>query len=200
MTAVRGQMSAALHYDVGMKRFAAVLLLLSLACAQEQPVATRTVDERMPVAVMYVGAPELPVREQPNDTAPVITTYSNGEAMSILTDKGEWVEVRTGDRSGWAKKADLTTAEGKTDAEENPQPKFRVMPLPVSAPSARGEIYIEADVNTDGDVVSTRMITNTTGSTALALQNEQALKRAKFYPIVVKGERQKFKYYHRVTY
>ncbi len=181
-----------------MKRLA--VLLVFIACTQEQPVPTGTVDERAPVAVMYVGAPELPVREQPNDTAVVITTYSNGEAVSILTDKGEWVEVRTGDRSGWAKKAELTTAEGKTEAETNPQPKFRVMPLPVSAPSARGEIYIEADVNTDGDVVSTRLITNTTGSTALASQNEQALKHARFHPIVVKGERQKFKYYHRVTY
>lgn len=185
-----------------MKRLAVLLLLLllSMACTQEQPVATGTVDERVPVAVLYVGAPELPVREQPNETAPLITTYSNGEAVSVLADKGEWVEVRTGDRSGWAKKAELTTADAKTEAEANPEPKFRVMPLPVSAPSAHGEIYIEADVNTDGDVVSTRMITNTTGSEALASQNEQALKRAKFYPIVVKGERQKFKYYHRVTY
>lgn len=182
-----------------MKRLA-LLLLLSLACANPEPASTGTVDERVPVGVMYVGAPELAVREQPNDTAAVITTYSNGEAISILVDKGEWVEVRTGDRSGWAKKADLATAEAKTRAEENPEPKFRVMPIPVSAPSARGEIYIEADVNTDGDVVATRLITNTTGSLALASQNEQALKRAKLYPIVVKGERQKFKYYHRVSY
>jgi hypothetical protein len=27
-----------------------------------------------------------------------------------------------------------------------------------------------------------------------------ALRHAKFYPIVIKGERQTFKYYHRVTY
>ncbi|HYR29080.1 MAG TPA: SH3 domain-containing protein, partial [Thermoanaerobaculia bacterium] len=152
------------------------------------------------IGISYVGAQELPVREAANDTAAVITTYSNGEAISVLADKGEWVEVRTGDRSGWAKKADLTTAEAKTEAEENPQPKFRVMPLPITAPGARGEIYIEADVNTDGDVVSTRIITNTTSSPALATQNEGALKRAKFFPIVVKGERQRFKYYHRVTY
>src|SRR5687767_11715708 len=176
------------------------LLLLLTACRAETPVATETVDTRPAVAVMYVGAPELTVREQPNDTAAAITTYSNGEAISILVDKGEWVEVRTGDRAGWAKKADLTTAEGKVQAEENPEPKFRKMPMPVSAPSARGEIYIEADVNTDGDVVGTRLITNTTGSAALAAQNEAALKSGKFYPIVVKGERKKFKYYHRVTY
>lgn len=178
----------------------AVMLLLTLGCANEQPAATATVDTREAVGIMYVGAPELPVREQPNDTAAVITTYSNGEAISILTDKGEWVEVRTGDRAGWAKKSELTTAEGKVDAEENPQPKFKVMPMPVTAPGSRGEIYIEADVNTDGEVVSTRIITNTTGSFALAAQNEAALKKAKFHPTVIKGERRKVKYYHSVTY
>ena len=177
-----------------------VLVLLATACANEQPVATDTVDTRAAIGIMYVGAPELPVREKPDDNAAIITTYSNGEAISILADKGEWVEVRTGDRAGWARKADLTTADKKLAGEENPEPKFRRMPLPVSAPSARGEIYIEADVNTDGDVVSTRIITNTTGSVTLAAQNESALKSAKFYPIIVKGERQKFKYYHRVTY
>ena len=176
------------------------LLLLLAACSAETPVATETVDTRAAIGVMYVGSPELPVRQQPNDAAAVITTYSNGEAISILAEKGEWVEVRTGDRAGWAKKADLTTADRKLANEENPEPKFRRMPLPVSAPSARGEIYIEADVNTDGDIVSTRIITNTTGSVALAAQNESALKSARFYPIIVKGERQKFKYYHRVTY
>jgi hypothetical protein len=177
-----------------------LLLLFAAACANEQPAVTATMDTRPAIRVMYVGAPELTVREQATDNAPVITTYSNGEAISILADKGEWVEVRTGDRAGWAKKADLTTAEGKTQAEDNPEPKFRKMPLPVSAPSAHGEIYIEADVNTDGDVVSTRIITNTTGSASLASQNEAALKTGKFHPIVIKGERKKFKYYHRVTY
>ena len=45
-----------------------------------------------------------------------------------------------------------------------------------------------------------QVVTNTTGSEALGSQNMQALRQAKFHPIVVKGERQKFKYYHRVTY
>ena len=167
-----------------MKHLAAFILLLA-ACAAETPVSTETVDTRAAIGILYVGAPELPVREQPNDTAAIITTYSNGEAISILAEKGEWVEVRTGDRAGWARKADLTTADKKLEAETNPEPKFRKMPMPISAPSARGEIYIEADVNTDGDVVSTRIITNTTGSASLASQNEAALKSGKFYPIEI---------------
>lgn len=182
-----------------MKRL--LFVLLFLACAKEAPQApTETVDTREPVSVLYVGAPTLDVRKQPNDTAEIIATYQNGEAVSVLADKGEWLEVRTGVSSGWAKRSELATAQEQTEAEENPTPKFRVMPLPVSAPNARGEIYIEADVNSDGDVVSTRIITNTTGSPALALQNEAALRAARFHPIIVENERKPFKYYHRVTY
>jgi uncharacterized protein YgiM (DUF1202 family) len=183
-----------------MKR-AVVAALFALACSREQAVTDTTpIDTREPIAIRYVGAPELPVREQANDTAPVIATYQNGEAIPVLAEKGEWVEVRTGAAAGWARAADLTNAAEAQAQEDNPQPKFRVMPMPVTAPSAKGEIYLEADVNTDGDVTNVRTITNTTGSMALANQNSTALLSAKFHPIVQNGERKPFKYYHRVTY
>lgn len=181
-------------------RAAFLLAFALLACNKEEPVATATVDTREPVRVAYVGAPELAVREQANDTAPVVATYQNGEAISVLADKGDWVEVRSGDGSGWAKSADLTDAAGKEKAEENPEPKFRVVPMPVSAPSAHGAIYIMAMVNSDGEITSTKVLENTTGSPALAEQNAAALRNAKFYPLVVKGERRQFEYFHRVTY
>jgi uncharacterized protein YgiM (DUF1202 family) len=177
------------------------LLLLLAACKGEVTVTdTGTMDTRGPIAVRYVGAPELQVRAAANDTAEVLATYQNSEAISVLAEQGEWVEVRTGDRSGWARGADLVDAATAEQQEENPQPKFRVMPLPVSAPGAHGEIYLEADVNSDGEVTDIRTITNTTGSEALAVQNTAALRAARFYPIVQNGERVKFKYYHRVTY
>lgn len=183
-----------------MKRIAVFLFLLA-ACKGETTVTdTGAMDMREPVSVKYVGGPELNVRQQPNDSAPVIATYQNSEAVSVLADKGEWLEVRTGDQAGWARASELVDAKEAEEQEEDPQPKFRVMPMPVSAPSARGEIYLEADVNTDGEVVSVRTITNTTGSMALEVQNTASLKTAKFHPIVQKGERVKFKYYHRVTY
>jgi uncharacterized protein YgiM (DUF1202 family) len=182
----------------------ATLLLTFFALAacgnKTETVVTETMDTREPVRVAYVGAPELNVREQASDTAPVITTYSNGEAISVLAEKGDWVEIRTGTRSGWAKSSELTDAAGKEQAENNPNPKFRVVPMPVSAPSAHGEIYIEADVNTEGEITATRILENTTGSTALAEQNASALKNGRFYPIIKDGERRQFKYYHRVTY
>ncbi|HUR83066.1 MAG TPA: SH3 domain-containing protein [Thermoanaerobaculia bacterium] len=179
---------------------AALVLAFALLACKEEPVVTETVDNRSPIRVAYVGAPELPVRAAANDTAEVIATYSNGEAVSVLAEKGDWVEVRSGAASGWAKAADLTDAAGKTAAEENPEPKFKVIPMPVSAPSAHGAIYIRAKVNTEGEITSTEILENTTGNTALAEQNANSLKSAKFFPMVVKGERKQFEYFHRVSY
>ena len=179
-------------------RLAAVLLLLALGCSKA-PVEVAT-DTREPIEIKYVGAPELDVRGAPREDAAVVSKYQNGEAISVIAKQGEWAEIRTGVGTGWVKYADLTTADAAKADAENPQPKFRRTPMPVTAPAARGEIYIEADVNTDGRVTATRILHNTTGSTTLATQNEAALQRAQFYPIVQRGERKAFKYYHRVTY
>jgi uncharacterized protein YgiM (DUF1202 family) len=177
------------------------LTLLLPACRKDTPVVdTSTMDTRAPIGVLYVGAPELPVREKADEASNTIVTYQQGESVSVLTEKGEWAEVRTGERSGWVKRADLVTAEERDKAEADPQPKFRTPPLPVTAPGIRGELYIVAYVNTDGDVTSTKILQNTTGSEVIALKNEAVLKGAKFYPIVKNGERRKFEYYHRVSY
>ncbi|HUP47052.1 MAG TPA: SH3 domain-containing protein [Thermoanaerobaculia bacterium] len=180
-------------------RYAALLpLLLLFACGEDtEPFLERT-DTREPVKRLYVTGAELPVHQSADEAAPVITTYQRGERVAILVEQGEWVELRVGDRSGWARAEHLGAAE-KRDGD-NPTVRFEKMPPSVTSLTARGEIYIEADVNTDGDVINTRILVNTTGSEALAHQNETALRQAKFYPIVQSGERRAFKYYYRVTY
>jgi uncharacterized protein YgiM (DUF1202 family) len=181
-----------------MKRLFFVLLVLIAACKQD--VAPPPAPARETIEIAYVGAPELNVHAKADDASPVVTKFLNGESVSVLAKKGDWVEVRTADGSGWAHAADLTTAAGAKAEEDNPTPKFRKPPSPVSQPGAHGTVYIEAAVNTDGDVTHTQLITNTTGSAALAAQNEAALKQSKFYPIVQKGQKKDFLYYYRVDY
>jgi len=148
----------------------------------------------------HVTAPEMRVHAQATDASPVILTYQNGEGVSIMSQRGDWVEVRTGDKTGWAHASDLGSGAEAQAQSDNPTPKFRVFPSPVTNPTAHGEVYLQADVNTDGDVVDVKTIGNTTGSDALAAQNAAALKLAKFYPIVKNGERKPFQYFHRVQY
>lgn len=181
---------------------AAIALLLLTACRGEatKPFIAETTDTRAPIATRYVTGPELPVHGEANESSPVISTYQSGERVFVLAEQGDWVEVRVSDRSGWARKEHLGSAAEATTDSDNPTVRFVKMPPSITSLTARGEIYIEADVNTDGDVVNTRLLVNSTGSEELAAQNQAALRQAKFYPIIQGGARQPFKYYHRVTY
>jgi len=181
-----------------MKRIFLIALLL-IACRRE-PAVIATTDTRSPIEVAYVGAPEMKVFTKADDTAPLQTTFLNGESISVLAKKGDWIEVRTVFGSGWAHASDLTTAAAAKAEEENPTPKFARPPSPVTQPGAHGIVYIEANVNDQGEVTSGKIITNTTGSDTLAEQNLAALKMSKFYPIVRKGLRTPFVYYYRVDY
>ena len=184
-------------------KFAALVILHFAFCILQcggEASAPPSPPARETIEIAYVGAPELAVHAKADDASPVVTKFLNGESVSILAKKGDWVEVRTTDGSGWAHAADLTNAAGAKAEEANPTPRFRISPSPVSQPGAHGTVYIEAAVNTEGDVTHTQIITNTTGSAALGTQNEAAIKRAKFYPIVQKGQKKDFLYYYRVDY
>ena len=140
------------------------------------------------------------MHQKADDAAPVLVTYQNGETISVLAKKGEWVEVRTGDRSGLGARGRAHVGGGSEGSRRESVPEVPRHVIPVTAPGAKGEIYLEADVNSDGEVLSVRVLLNTTGSPTLLDRNIGALEQAQFYPIVQKGERKGFKYYHRVTY
>jgi uncharacterized protein YgiM (DUF1202 family) len=153
------------------------------------------------VEIAYVGAPELNVHAKADDASPVVTKFLNGESVSVLSKKGDWVEVRTTGGSGWAHAADLATAAESTKAEsDNVKPRFRVAPAPVTQPGARGEIDLVATVNSDGEVIDVKVERNTTGSRSLESMNVAALHRARFIPIVRHGKRTPFLYDYHVGY
>lgn len=183
-------------------RFLICCLLSAVCClsCQQEQVTTVTTDTREPIAIMYSGVSELPVYAKQDEKSKVLTKYLSGESISVLAKNGDWSEVRTVDGSGWVHSADLTTAEGAKKEEENPTPKFRVAPSPVSAPSAHGVIYLEADVNTEGEVTHVDVLSNEPNDPGLLQRNIAALMQAKFYPIVQKGQKKAFKYDFRVSY
>lgn len=48
------------------------------------------------------------VRTEPHARAPVVTTATSGERVTMVEDRGAWVRVRTGDGlEGWAERANL---------------------------------------------------------------------------------------------
>src|SRR5258708_1024338 len=135
-------------------------------CGGGQPQMDKA-DARPTIAVEYISAPQLKIHVKPDDASPVISTYGNGESVSVLARKGSWVEVRTGTGTGWAKASDLRTADAETHEPDSLTPRFLKPPSPITQTTTKGEIVLEADVNTDGDVTAIRTESNTTGSAAL---------------------------------
>jgi TonB family protein len=155
-------------------------------------------DTRAPIAVEYVRAPEVIIHGRPSDAAPVVTKYQNGEAVDILSRRGDWTEIRMASGSGWVHSADVAPA-AATPADDT-KPHFRREPAPVTEPGAHGEMVLEASVNSDGQVVAVRVVRNTTGSRSLEAKNINSLQQALFEPMVRHGQRMPFTYEQRVQY
>lgn len=184
------------------RRLLPILFALVSACGER----TATVPPaREPIAIRYVAADELPIHRDRDAASPVLSTFQTGAPVSILADEGEWSEVRiTFDSSGWVRRDQLSdTPPGDIAASGggSSTPRFRVPPAQVFSPGrVSGEIVLEADVNTDGEVTGVRAIANTTGRADLEAKNVEELRKAKFYPLVIGGARKTFIYEHRISY
>jgi hypothetical protein len=182
---------------------ATLVLVICSGCMQKPaPVASETEPtnpaDRLAIAVEYVAVPKALVYARPAADAPVLESYGLTEAVSVLEKKQDWCLVRTFSGTGWVKQSDLVPGE-VAEKMDTTTPRFYVAPTAISD-AGRGEIWLQARVNTDGDVVEVKTIKNTTRSPALADANASALKAAKFYPMVEKGQRKTFVYEHRVYY
>lgn len=181
-----------------MRRLMIAIVFLA-ACSGEAP-TTETTDTRIPLSVEYVREATLKIHTKPDDAAPVVSTYQHGEAVSVLSRRGAWAEVRIAAGSGWVHGEELAGAAEATKEADNTKPHFIRAPEPVTQPGVHGDIALEADVNTDGVVTNVRTIRNTTGSVSLEQRNIAELRRATFSPVVRHGRREAFVYEHRLEY
>ena len=177
------------------------LPFLLLACSRHVVVAPpQSATNDAAVEIAYVGAPTVDVHQFPSDSTPVISTFRYTETVSVLAQKNDWVQVRTVSGKGWMRRADLIDAAKVDEILKNPIPRFVAQPQPIPDSRAHGEIAYTARVNTDGEVIDIQMLKNSTGNRALADANGTALKSARFYPMLQKGQRVVFTYEHHVYY
>jgi TonB family protein len=184
-----------------MKRLLFAALILAACSKSEAPEPKSEV--RVPIETRYVRGAQLQIHAKADDASPVITTYQASEAVSVLSIKSDWVEVGTAFGSGWVHANELATGAEMTSSAgggDNEAPRFIVPPEPVSQPGATGDVVLEADVSSNGDVFSVKVTRNTTGSPGLAQRNLTSLQKAKFAPIIKHGQRLPFTYEHRVHY
>ena len=185
-----------------MKRIAALLAVLTaFSCAQQRkPVSDSDVTGIRPaIAVEYAGVPTLTVYSSPNDTSAVIGNYGYTESIPILSRSGDWSEIRTFDGTGWVKSWQLMNADQAKELAKDPSPRFYIEPVAIRF-NARGEIVQQAKVNSEGLVYEVKTISNTTGIQSLAEENAIALRNAKFFPMIEKGQRKTFTYERRLIY
>ncbi len=185
-----------------MKQTIALLatLIALAACVQRPAAQPSEPPARMAIAIEFVGSPSMTVYAEPKEGAPVVTSYQIGETISVLAKNGDWSEIRLTEGTGWVKSSDLITAEQEAELEKNPAPRFWVAPAQVPPGKGHGELTLQAKVNTDGEVINVEVKNNTIRDPKLVQANIDALKAAKFYPLLQKGLRAPFTYEHKVAY
>lgn len=176
----------------------AAALLISCA-GTEEPVIDRP-ELRDAIAIRYVVPNVLDVRAQPQQDAEVVASFTSGETVSVLEDANGWSEIRLIGRTGWVPSDQIV--DSRDSFVSTPESvRFRITPVPVQAPNAKGEIVYELSVNKEGVITAARPVSNSTGSAALESQNRQALLKARFFPMIDEnGEPMEFKYEYRVSY
>ena len=172
-----------------MKRVLAILFLTT-ACATPpapQPAPVQA-PEPQTLGAARVNATALNVRAEPSVDAEILTTLRRNAPLTLLEERGSWYSVRLASgQTGWVSAQFVSRGDAVQPArrrggcppdsdyafEKSPMPSF-------SEHGAHGIVMIEANVNTSGDVTSTRVMSNTTGDPALAVIAEKEIRSAKF--------------------
>ena len=182
----------------------ALFLLLTItllaSCRESSPDVPPV---RESIGTLYVAVPSATIRERPDESARQIASFQVGETVSVLSIRGSWAEVRLGgEGTGWVMKTSLSSSPADEASDEASETvRFKQPPSPVySAGGARGEIVLEASVDTNGSILSVRTLRNTTGSKALEAQNSRELQKASFYPLKVGRKLRPFFYEYRISY
>jgi uncharacterized protein YgiM (DUF1202 family) len=183
------------------KRLAVVVLLIA-GCASAPPAAPPAAPPPAPapsapamdtvIGSVRVNATALNVRSDPSMNGEVVTHAKRGEKLDVLGERGDWLRVRLADGTkGWVS-AQHVMRDGATAAKprrsgcpsdsdyafvKNPMPTF-------SDSGAHGMVTVEANVDSKGNVTSTKLISNTTGDDSLGFLAEREIRAAKFIPPV----------------
>lgn len=184
------------------------VLLLAAACAAPPPAPRPAPQPPAPIAQPpaapasdtaigsgRVNASVLNVRSKPSMEGEVIGHAHRGERVTILGESGEWLRVRTGSGEvGWVSSqhvarddalAPAPSSRGRRGCPPDSDYRFLTPPRPsFNENGPHGVVTIEASVNVQGTVTSTKVVSNTTGEDALATIAAREVTAAKFAPPV----------------
>ena len=176
-----------------MKKLLFVVALFA-ACATPPPPVQPVPEIQQPAAAaeaaigtVRVTATTLNVRKEASASADVVGQVRKGERLTLLAAGDEWMRVRLADgATGWVS-AQHVTREGAQSRSRRGCPadadyRFAKAPLPAFSDQAtpHGVVAVDANVDRNGNVTSTHVISNTTGDQTLAAMAEREIRDAKF--------------------
>lgn len=181
-------------------------MLVVWSCSAPPPVPTAApstppppLPEEQTVETVRVTASSLNVRRDPIGDADVLTQVKRGTELAVLVAGDSWSKVRLSDgTTGWVASRFISRDGEKRAAAPRSSPKRKPAARRGSCPpdsdyafletpalrgsdvQAHGLVVVEATVNTEGIVTSTKVISNTTGDESLAFLTEREIQSAKF--------------------
>ncbi len=178
---------------------AAAVSLSLLSCQAPPPPPTQPAPApapapaaAAPIGTVRVTASALNVRADASTNADVIAQVKRGERMALLEETESWMKVKlsTG-QTGWAasrfldREGQKPTARKRGRCPADSDFAFATTPTPNLSDSPKhGLVVVDATVDTRGNVVSTKVVQNSTGDDALAFLTEREIRAAKFIPPV----------------
>jgi uncharacterized protein YgiM (DUF1202 family) len=205
-----------------MRRLVSLLLLL-VACATPAPppapvTAPEPVvqapepvqQEERVIGTVRVTASSLNVRSAASTEAEVLVQVKRGTSLDVLSEDASWVKVRlaSGER-GWV--AARFVSRGGESPRKRKAPRGKCPPdsdyafdepplLAFSEGGAHGLVVVEANVNAQGRVTSTKLVSNATGDETLAFLAQKELRAATFVPPIRDCLPRAFVFTYRRTY
>jgi hypothetical protein len=137
-----------------------------------------------PEETVRVMAGKLNVRSEPTTAGATLTRVKKGERLLVIGRDGEWFQVKLADgTSGWVSGA-YVRKDDPCPGDKASAELLSDVPLSFSEGAAIGKVVIEATVGSSGNVVSTKVVQDTTGTPELLGRALGEVNALKFMPPV----------------
>lgn len=157
-----------------------------------EPAAPAPLEEKV-IGTVRVTASALNVRREASTEAEVLAQVKKGISLDVLREDASWVKVRLASgETGWVAARFVSSRPGSSTARKTPRKggcppdsdyAFEEAPmLSFSDSGAHGLVVVEANVNAQGKVTSTKVVSNATGDESLAFLAQREIRAAKFSP------------------